>query len=426
MRTVQIALLLVAVGTGVVACGQSGREPLTSDGKKHVTFLTMQLRPAFDDYFLPLIEQYERENPDVDIDWVDYPWQNYETKLMTAFLARTAPDVINLPSESLPTYIKTGTILPLDDLIDSEVRASYVQSILADAGIYDNQLWAVPWYAAPEVAFVNTSILVEAGLTMGDVPHHYEDLPAFCETILSRTGKYGFYPIYIEGGKLRVFLWERGVPITNEDGTHAAFNTPEGLEAFEFWIDLYRDELIPRDAVTATHRIPLDQYKTGQLAILTTGPQLSRQFKSDSPEIYDASEVMPLPRWKGKDQYLVSLFMFGVSARTHHPEESMRFAEFLTNGPNQLEFSKRTITLPSVTTALDDPFFTTPEDSLRGRMFAVAAEETRKGQVFRPVRNNAEVMEVLASVTEAALLGNMTPKEALDDAERRVNEILSR
>ncbi len=419
-------LFLLAVSAGLFACGERGRRPMTPEGRKHVTFLTMQLRPTFDDYFLPLIEQYERENPDIDIDWIDYPWQNYETKLMTAFLARSAPDVINLPSVSLPTYIRSGTILPLDDIVDPEARASYVQSILTDSGVYDGQLWAVPWYAAPEVAFVNTSILKEAGLTIDDVPRDYADVPAFCETILEKTGKYGFYPVYVEGGKLRVFLWERGVSLVSEDGTRAAFNTPEGLAVFEFWVDLYRRELVPRDAVTATHRIPLDQYKTGNLAVLTTGPQLARQFQSDTPEIYEATEVLPLPRWKGHEEHLVSLFVFAVSARTHHPEESARFAEFLTNAPNQLEFAKRTVTLPSVTTALEDPFFTHPEDSLRGRMFAVAAQGTRKGQVFRPVRENAEVLEVLADATEAALLGNMTPKEALDDAEERVNEILGR
>jgi len=419
-----LALCAAAMALACASCG--GGEAESADGRKKVSFLTMQLRPTFDDFFRPLIEQYEREHPDVDIEWVDYPWLNYETKLMTAFLAHRAPDVINLPSESLPSYVKTGTIRPIDDIVDPTARAEYVQSLLTDAGVYDGKLYAVPWYAAPEVAFVNTDILKEAGMTLDDVPRRYEDLPAFCRAIRDRTGKFGYYPIYTEGGKLRVFLWERGVPLASPDGRTAAFDTPEGVETLRFWTDLYRDGLVPRDAVTATHRIPLEQYKAGKLAILTVGPQLSRQFKSDTPEIYDATEVVSLPRWEGRDQYLVSLFTFAINARARHPEEAMRFAEFLTNGPNQLAFAKRTITLPSTTAALDDPFFAEPEDTLQGRMFRVAADQTRKGQVFRPLRNHGEAMDVLTEATEAVMLGRATPEEALADAKGRVDEILSR
>lgn len=426
LRRLLSALCAAATLLLGAACGNGEREATAADGRKKISFLTMQLRPTFDDYFLPRIEQYERDHPDVDIEWIDYPWRNYETKLMTAFLAGRAADVVNLPSESLPAYVKTGTIMPLDDVADPQARAGYVQSILEDACVYDGKLYAVPWYAAPEVAFVNTAILEEAGMTVADVPRFYEDIPAFCQAIRDRTGKFAWYPIYTEGGKLRIFLWEKGVPLVTADGTRAAFNTPEGVEALRFWADLYEDKFVPRDAVTATHRIPIEQYKAGNLAVLTVGPQLSRQFKSDTPEIYEATEVVPLPRWKGRDRYLVSLFTFTVNARTPHPKEAMEFAEFLTNAPNQLEFSKRTITLPSVTAALDDPFFTQPEDSLHGRMFKVAAEETRKGQVFRPIRNHGEVMEVFSDVTEDVLLGRMTPEQAIADAERRANDILSR
>lgn len=386
----------------------------------------MQLRPDFDDYFLPLIEQYEEEHPDVAIRWEDYPATNYETKLMMSFFAHSAPDVINLSSESVTSYIKNGTIQSIDDYIDSESRAAYVPRILSSAGVYKDRLWCLPWYAVPEVMFVNKQILEEAGMSMEDVPRYYDDLPEFCRQIRERTGKFGYYPIYTEGSRVQVLLWERGVPITSPDGKQAAFNTPEAEEVFTFWSDLYFEGLVPRNSITATHRTPIEQYKLGNLALLTAGPQLSRQFKNDAPEVYDATEVVELPRWSNSEKSLLALMTLAVSKESNHSKEAVDFAVFLTNEANQIEFAKRTITMPSVTKALQDPLFQNSDDSLRGRMFAVAARETAKGEVLRPIRNNAMLNEVLNDVMESTLLGRVTPKEALEEAERRINDVLGR
>ena len=52
----------------------------------------MQLQPDFTDYFNELIAAFEAENPDITVRWIDVPWGDMQSKILTAVSAGTAPD----------------------------------------------------------------------------------------------------------------------------------------------------------------------------------------------------------------------------------------------------------------------------------------------------------------------------------------------
>lgn len=409
----------------VASClGPPPRQETTDDGRKLITFLTMQLRPTFDDYIHALIADFEAENPDVRVQWIDAPYGEYETKLMTSFLANLSPDVINLPSDSMLEYVEKGLLHPMDDYLTEEQVASYVPGLLFDAGRYDGRLYSVPWYASSAVLFINNAIIEEAGLTLADVPTMVHELPDFMRTIRNETGRFGYFPIYTEAGSMKNFFWTAGVPLLNEDRTAAAFNTPRGVEVMRFWTDLYRERLVPREAVSATHRRPIEMYKTGQLAILETGPQFMGQIENDSPDVYKNTTIAPLLRYPDSEQYLVALHVIAVSKQTVHPREAVQFAAHVTNAANQLAFSKRVTILPSSIAALEDPYFTDPDDSFAGQARAISAAQMRKSTVLRPVPDANILFKILDDVTESVALGRMEVEEALNLAEERWNVIL--
>src|SRR2546423_14423996 len=53
----------------------------------HVEFWTMSLKPKFTSYFRTLVAQYEASNPNVELEWVDVPWDALQTKLTAANVA---------------------------------------------------------------------------------------------------------------------------------------------------------------------------------------------------------------------------------------------------------------------------------------------------------------------------------------------------
>lgn len=406
----------------VLACSEKSDVP---EGKTEVKFLTMQLRPTFDDFFLELIKEYEAANPDIHITWLDFPYDNYNMKLFTSFMSDNAPDVINFSSEDALKFIDAGYVEPLNEYLTEEELGTYVPSILADAGTFEGNVYILPWYASSVTMFVNMAILEEAGLTKEDVPVYHEDLPGFVRTIKETTGKWGAYPLYTEHATVKFHLIEGGVPLFDDERTEAVFNTPRGQEVFDFWIDLYRKGLVPRSALTGTHRDPLQLFKAGDLAMLQTGPQLIGQVENDAPSVYENLAVFPQATWRETGPvHLIALHTIGVSSLSRNKPEAAKFAHFVTNSQNQLRFAKLVTILPSTTEALEDDYFINGDGSLTDQARIYSAQQIKIGRVFRPEAPARKFYSVLESVTERAALGNMETDEALAFAEEQWNEIL--
>ena len=77
------------------ACGAQTTQT-TASGKSKIVFWTMQLKPQFDKYMTDLIAGFVKENPTAEVEWVDIPWGEMETKILSSVAAKTAPDVVNL------------------------------------------------------------------------------------------------------------------------------------------------------------------------------------------------------------------------------------------------------------------------------------------------------------------------------------------
>ncbi|NBC29956.1 MAG: extracellular solute-binding protein, partial [Spirochaetes bacterium] len=106
IKRLSIALLIALIGVaGAFAAGsQEGTD--TQNGassgdqetaeQQELTFWTMSLSPAFDEYINGVIEDFESQNSNVTVEWVDVPWGDMETKILTAAASDSMPDVVNL------------------------------------------------------------------------------------------------------------------------------------------------------------------------------------------------------------------------------------------------------------------------------------------------------------------------------------------
>lgn len=422
-RALILTVALLAALLGAASCG-GNPDGIRKGDRNEIVFLTMQLRPTFDEYFLNLFAEFEAENPGVKIKWLDYPYQNYETKLMTSFLGWNAPDVINLPSENLPDWLRPGYIVPIDPLVGPEVLESYVPTILADAALYDGEHYAFPWYASSPVTYFNGALLRRAGLSTDRLPRTYNELPAVAKAVKENANAFATFPMYTDQGAFRRMLWEAGVPLTNEEQTAAAFNTPRGVEILTFWTDLYKQGLVPSEALSAAHRRPIELFKTGNLAIMPTGPHFIRQVRADAPDVFENTLVGPYMIWEEEERYMIALHTLAISGQSPNKEMAAKFAAFVTNSENQLAFCKLTTIMPSTIEALQDPFFTTPEDSLEGRARLYSAQHTMNGKVFRPLPEARKLYDVFDSMIERVAVGQLTPEQGLRLAEEQWNVIL--
>ena len=67
---------MLAVGS-LAGCGKKASEAGTD--KTKIEFWTIDLKANFEDYFKTMIANYEKENPDVEVNWTDIPYADMQS-----------------------------------------------------------------------------------------------------------------------------------------------------------------------------------------------------------------------------------------------------------------------------------------------------------------------------------------------------------
>ncbi len=390
-------------------------------GKQEVEFWTMQLQPQFTDYFTTLIAAFEKENPPFKVRWVDVPWAEMERKILTAVTGKTAPDVVNLNPNFASQLAERNAWMELDSKLPAATKALYLPNIW-QASTLDGKSFGIPWYLTTRVAIYNQDLLKQA--SVAKPPATYAELAVAAKQIKEKTGKSAFFATVVpaDSGEIMESLVQMGVDLVDAQGK-AAFNTPKGKAAFQYWVDLYKNGLLPKEVLTEGHRYAIDLYQRGDTAILASGAEFLNTIATNAPTIAKASASAPqITGETGKKN--VAVMNVVIPKDTDVPEAALKFALFLTNDANQLAFAKAANVLPSTVKALQDPYFTqtpanaTPVDKAR----LISAQQMQDAQVLIPaMKNMKQLQKAVYENLQAAMLGQKTVDQAIADAAQEWN-----
>lgn len=410
--------LLALIGlclSWLVACGGDQPRATSPDGRQEVEFWTMQLQPDFTDYFNDLIAQYEAENPEIAVRWVDVPWGDMQSRILTAVTAGTAPDVVNLNPDFAAQLASRNAWLPLDDQITDIDRQVYLPNIW-QANTLNGQSFGIPWYLTTNVTLYNQDLLDAAGV---EPPSTFAELATVARQVKESTGKYAYFTTFVpedSADVLQSFV-QMGVDLLDEQG-QAAFDTPEGQAVFQYWTDLYQQELLPREVLTQGHRRAIELYQAGEVALLSMGAEFFPSIEINAPDI--AQVTGSAPQITGETgQKNVAVMNLVIPAATDVPEAAVDFALFLTNDVNQLAFAQAANVLPSTAAALADDYFSSDDDATGGveQARAVSASQMGQAEVLIPATDGIKDLQgIIYDNLQAAMLGQKTVEQAVSDA----------
>lgn len=411
--------LLGLLTSWIVSCstGNVANNPKSgATGVATIEFWTMQLQPQFTNYFQSLITTFESQNPSIKVKWVDVPWSAMENKILTAVSAKTPPDVVNLNPDFASQLAGKNAWLDLDAKIPSQVRSNYLPNIW-QASSLNGKSFGIPWYLTTRLTIYNTDLLKQAGITKP--PATYTELGQMAQQIKDKTGKYAFFATFVpqDSGEVLESLVQMGVTLVNADGK-AGFNTPQGKAAFQYWVDLYKKGLLPKESLTQGHRHAIDLYQSGETAFLASGPEFLKTIANNSPKVAQASSIAPqITGDTGKKN--VAVMNIVIPRDSKYPDQAVKFALFVTNDENQLAFAKAANVLPSTVKALSDSYFqevpANATTSEKGRV--ISATQLQKAEVLTPKMKDFKVLQKsIYENLQAAMLGQKTVDKALEDA----------
>ena len=408
-------LLLSVAAAGLAACGRRSRGP-------ELNLWTLQLAPKFNRYFADLMAAWTTVYPEDPVRWTDLPWGSVERKLLAAVYARTAPDLVNLNPPFAANLASKGGLTDLTPLLPSDAAERYLPSVWQACRDSEAGQIAVPWYLTVRLSLVNRELLDQADIAAP--PTRWDEIPAFARKIRERTGRYGLFLTTVpdDSAEMLETLVQMGVSLLDAE-RRAAFNSPAGRRAFQFWTELYQEGLLPREVVSQGQRRAIELFQSGDLAMAATGAEFLRSIQTNAPGVAAVTESHP-PVTGADGTANVALMTLAVPRQSTKQALALQLALFLTDATNQARFATEARVLPSSVEALamvrsqlqQEQTRTPQQDQIRQARLLSAITLERARVLVPALPGIKRLQKILYTQLQRAMLGQVTSAEALGAA----------
>ncbi len=396
------ALLLFASG-----CAKKG------SGKQVIVFWQFSPLPAIQ----PIVERFQAENPDFDVQVEQLTWQSGREKIVAAIAAGRPPDLCELGSTFLPGLVADSTLLDLTDRV-GDLRGTLLGWNVAS---YRGRAYAIPWMLGTRALYVNDDLLRRAGLDPAKPLVTWADLARATRMIATRVpGVKGFgmnageREILIK--KFMPFAWGNGGDILDSSLTKSVIASAANLEALRFYLSLKPYSLLDRQEM---HE---EAFAKGRLGIIISGPWLLRKLPVEAPDLHYSVLLMPRPAVDhGTPASFAGAEVLGIFRNAKRVDGAMRLARFLVRPENSMPlFLSTGNAFPAAWAASADSYFTAhPKDAV-----FLLQLKTAVGPPLHP--RWVEIEEIVNGELEEAIYGKKTAEAALASADARIGAVLAR
>jgi putative chitobiose transport system substrate-binding protein len=387
-----------------------------SSSSGEIEFWTMQLESKFKDYFNQAIAEFEKANPSLKVKWVDVPWSGMESKIVAAIQAKTAPDVVNLNPDFASQLAAKNAWLDLDSKVTPGTDKEFVSGMWKANGL-GGKTFGLPWYITTNITIYNQELLKKAGIAQP--PKTYPELAQAAKQIKEKTGKYAFFVTFLPNDASDVLesMVQMGTELVSADGK-AAFNSPAGKAAFQYWVDLYKQGLLPKEVLTQGHSQGSQLYQAGQTAMLFAGAPAVNDIAKNAPTIAKVSAIAP-QIVAANNKVSAAVMNLVVPRSSKNPDGAVKFAQFITNATNQLAFANSSDVLPSQVKAINDykAGLEKADKTPLAQGKIISASQLEKAEVLIPPMKDLNILKkAIYENLQAAMVGEKNVDAAIQQA----------
>lgn len=288
-----------------------------------------------------LLPQFEKEYG-IAVDIQQIPFTAAHEKILTGHVGRSLPDVFQTGNSWIAELVTVGAIAPLPR--DGVPEEDYFPGIW-ETNVIDGTLYGVPWYVDTRVLFYRSDMI-------GSPPRTWSELVAVLERLKAESDHPHFYPLHMPSNEWPqpvIFAAQRGARFISDDA-HARFEEPAFIEAFSFYLDLYRRGLAPAISNAQVTNL-YQQFGAGELAMFISGPWDVGNLRTRLTDAQQKSwSTAPLPAPDGQPWPGVSISggsSLVISRTSKNPEAAWKLIEFLSRPDIQVRFHEISGDLPA-------------------------------------------------------------------------------
>jgi ABC-type glycerol-3-phosphate transport system substrate-binding protein len=389
-----------------------------AEAQKKLSVLTWNI-PYYEDGFKKWVTDFNKVHPDITIERLDKKGTEYATFYQTQVVAGTAPDIIDVQGALWLEYASKGGLVDLTDYLkrDQDYTKRIYPEILK-GWVYNGRSYGVPLYISKTLLFYNKLMFKEAGLT--DPPKSFEQLLEYARK-MTKGEKSGLVTLNFDWLYWPLFAMN-GVELLTPDYKKAAFNTPKAVQVVEALAKATQEGAINKLSWTTRWVEPNAAFGSGTVGMFHAHAPAFLWFKGNAPWVNEntvGAANMP-GGWATPNSHALL-----ISKSTKYPDAAWDFVKIATSGEGAYALGTGTNNLTGDRIANEQLF----EYFRKNIPAVVPALKTQLENLDKlcgnwAVAKDAEIKETFYPELQSALLGQKSAKDALADAERKVNRVL--
>lgn len=394
---------------GVSMFGLSAK---AEDVKLTVWSLDRDIQPA-----PHLVADFNKLNNGIQIEYRQIQFDDVVSEAMRAYSTGQAPDIIAIDNPEHALFSSRGAFLDLTDMISKS-------AVIKPENYFPGPLKSVEWdgkyYGVPKATntialYYNKDMFKAKGLDPNKPPQTWDELVEDARKLTDPAANvYGlaFSAKANEEGTFQFLPWAQ-----MGGGSYENINSEGAVKALTVWKTIMDEKLASPDSLTRGQWDSTGTFNSGNAAMAISGPweldRMSQEAKFDW-----GVALLPVPQEGAERSSAMGDFNWAIFASTKHPEEAFKALEYFASQDDKM--FKNYGQLP----ARSDISIPETGHALKDAGLKVFLEQLKYAKPRGPHPEWPKISKAIQDAIQAALTGQSSPKDALDQAAEKIKAVL--
>ena len=365
-----------------------------------------------------IIPAFEAAHPNIKVEDVNIPYDQFHQKLITAIAGGTAPDLARLDIIWVPEFADMGALANLSDTMsDFDTYKNAVFPGPLSTTYMNGSYYGLPLDTNTRVLVYSKDLFQKAGID--NPPTTIDEFTADCAKIKA-LGPDVY--CYADGGTygwaVDPWIWSFGGDMTSPDLSKATgyLNGPDTVAAYQFLKDSY-DKGYINPGILGGGVDTNGGIAQGTIGMILDGPWFPPAFESQFPDAKYGMALMPAG--KGGSVSVVGGEDIVMFQQSQQKEAAAEFMRFMLSMDTQMQMGS--IGQMPVLSATSDPanLAKLPD------YFGIFLQQLQTAKARTPVANWTKMEQILTDAGTGIINGTTTAQDGLDAAAAKIDPLLS-
>jgi len=364
-----------------------------------------------------LIKEFNAQNNGIKIEYRLIQFDDVVTEAMRAYATGQAPDIIAVDNPEHALFSSRGAFLDISDMIkNSNVIKpdNYFPGPLKSVE-WDGKYFGVPKATNTIALYYNKDMFKAKGLDPNKPPQTWDELVEDARKLTDPAKNvYGlaFSAKASEEGTFQFLPWAQ-----MGGGSYEHINADGAVKALEIWKTIIDEKLASPDSLTRGQWDSTGTFNSGNAAMAISGPwELDRM--AEEAKFDWGVALLPVPQEGAERSSAMGDFNWAIFSTTKHPAEAFKALEYFASQDDKM--FKNFGQLP----ARSDISIPETGQPLKDAALKVFLEQLKYAKPRGPHPEWPKISKAIQDAIQAALTGQMSPKEALDQAAEKIKAVL--